>query len=202
MKKTLLSLLMVLLFIGSLSACTPQAKPEDTITTFLDAFKNKQVIDYAGLFDGDVSDMTSDPFDSPETPSEISTKMMELILSYDYEIKETMISEDGLSATVSVEFTTVNLGFVFTSFMTKYIAKAFEMAFSGATEEEMTQLSVTLFLEEANKATKDKVTTVDVKMVKVDKKWFIQGGEANLDLFDGLMGGLISTLKDMDQLPE
>jgi len=201
MKKTLLSLLMVVLFIGSLSACASKEKPEETIVTFLDAFKEKKVINYASLFDGDVSDMTEDPFATPDTPNEISTKMMELILSYDYEIKETVIAEDGLSATVSVEFTTVNLGFVFTSFMTKYIAKAFEMAFSGATEEEMTQLSVTLFLEEANKATKDKVTTVEVKMVKVDKKWLIVGGEDNLALFDGLMGGLMSTIKDMN-LPE
>jgi len=197
MKKTLLSLLMVLLFIGGLSGCGAKEKPEETIATFLDAFKEKKVIDYASLFDGDVSDMTGDPFESPETPNEVSTKMMELILSYDYEIKETVIAEDGLSATVSVEFTTVNLGLVITTYMTTYIAEAFKLAFAGGTEEQFTQLSIDLFLDASEGVVKDKVTTVEVKMVKVDKKWLIQGGETNLALFDGLMGGLISTIEEL-----
>jgi len=197
MKKTLLSLLMVLLFISGLSGCASKDKPEQTIVTFLDAFKEKKVIDYASLFDGDVSDMTDDPFASPDTPNEVSTKMMELILSFDYEIKDTEISEDGLSATVSVEFTTVNLGLVITTYMTTYITEAFKLAFAGGTEEQFTQLSIDLFMDASEGAAKDKVTTVEVKMVKVDKKWLIQGGEANLALFDGLMGGLISTIEEL-----
>jgi hypothetical protein len=199
MKKTLLSLLMIMLFIGGLSACASKDKPEETIVTFLDAFKEKKIIDYASLFDGDVSDMTSDPFESPETPNEISTKMMDLILSYDYEIKETVISEDGLSATVSVEFTTVNLALVLTTYMTTYLTEAFKLAFEGGTEEQFNQLSITLFLEATEGAEKDKVTTVEVKMVNVDKKWLIQAGDANLSFFDGLMGGLISTVDQLGQ---
>jgi hypothetical protein len=199
MKKTLLSLLMIMMFIGGLSACASKDKPEETIVTFLDAFKEKKVIDYASLFDGDVSDMTADPFASPETPNEISTKMMDLILSYEYEIKETVISKDGLSATVSVEFTTVNLGLVITTYMTKYITEAFKLAFSGGTEEQFNQLSIDLFLEASDGAAKDKVTTVEVKMVKVDEKWLIQAGETNLAFFDGLMGGLISSVEEIGQ---
>jgi hypothetical protein len=197
MKKTLLSLLLVMLFISGLSGCAAKEKPEDTIVTFLDAFKEKKIIDYASLFDGDVSDMTGDPFASPETPNEVSTKLMELILSYDYEIKETVISEDGLSATVSVEFTTVNLGLIITTYMSEYMVEAFKLAFSGGTEEELYQLSIDLFMDASEGAAKDKVTTVEVKMVKVDKKWLIQGGEANLALFDGLMGGLLSTIEEL-----
>jgi hypothetical protein len=199
MKKTLLSLLMIMLFIGGLSACASKDKPEETIVTFLDAFKKKQVIDYAGLFDGDVSNMTSDPLSTSETPNEISTKMMELILSYDYEIKDTVISKDGLSATVSVEFTTVNLGLVITTYMSTYLTEAFKLAFAGGTEEQFNQLSIDLFIEASAGATKDKVTTVEVKMLKVDKKWLIQAGDANLSFFDGLMGGLISTVEELGQ---
>lgn len=197
MKKVLLACFVSFLLMSSLSGCAAKIKPEETVVTFLDAFKEKAVIDYPSLFDGDVSTMTQDPFKTEETPTEISDKMMEMILSYEYEILETTIAEDGLSAIVKVQFTTINIGQVFQSFMLKYIAKAFELAFSGATEAQMNQLGVDLFLEAANSAPKDKLTTVEVQMVKKDKVWLIKAGEDNMALFDGLMGGLISTMKAM-----
>ena len=150
MKKLCLSLMIGFLSLSILSACAAQPKPADTVVTFLDGFKNKTELDYPTLFDGDVSSMTADPFSSAETPTEISTKMMEMILSYEYEVKDTVIAKDGLTATVSVEFTTVNLALVFQTFMTQYMAKAFELAFSGATEEEMNQAGIEVFMEVSN----------------------------------------------------
>lgn len=197
MKKLLQTCIVSLIIISGLSACAAKVKPEETVVTFLDAFKEKAIIDYPSLFDGDVSTMTQDPFKTEETPTEISDKMMEMILSYEYEILETTIAEDGLSAIVKVQFTTVNIGQVFQTFMLQYIAKAFELAFSGATEAQMNQLGVDLFLEAANGASKDKLTTVEVQMVKKDKVWLIKAGEDNMALFDGLMGGLITTMKAM-----
>ena len=177
-------------------------KPETTVTTFLDAFKNKKVIDYASLFDGDVSSMTGDPFSSETTPTEISTKMMEMILSYEYEVKDTVIDKDGLSATVTLEFTTVNLGLVFTNFTTQYLAKALQLAFSGGTAEQMNQASIDVFMAVSNGAPKDKVTTVEVKLVKVEKAWLMKSGTENIALFDGMMGGLISMTKALNSNPQ
>jgi hypothetical protein len=197
MKKIVLMLMIVGMMLGSLSGCASKVKPEATLITFLDAFKGKQIIDYPSLFDKDMDmDITANPFGDPESPSEITDKMMEMMLSYEYEVIKTEIAEDGLSATVTVQFTTVNIGSIFTTFMLDYIAKAFEMAFSGATEAEMNQLAVTLFLEASKDAPKDKLSTVDVKMVLVDKKWLIHIDGEDISLFDAMMGGLITTMKN------
>lgn len=197
MKKLWLSILIGILSLGVLSSCAAKPKPEEPLTAFLDAFKNKEVIDYASIFNGDVSSMTANPLSSAETPTEISTKMMEMILSYEYVVKESVIAKDGLTAVVTIEFTTIDIGQLFKDFTTEYMTKAFELAFSGATEEEITQVGIEVFLEVSNAAVKDKITTVEVDMVKEDGKWMIKGGSDNLALFDGLMGGLITYMEDM-----
>ncbi len=198
MKKILLSVLIAGILLGSLSACASKVKPEETLITFLDAFKAKQIIDYPSLFDGELEmDITANPFDTSDSPSEITDRMMELMLSYEYEVIKTEVAKDGKSAIVTLEFTTVNLGSIFSTFMMKYIAKAFELAFSGATEAEMNQLAVDLFLEASDGAVKDKVTQVDVKMVLVDKKWLIHVDKEDISLFDAMMGGFVSTMQNL-----
>jgi hypothetical protein len=197
MKKIVLMLMIAVMMLGSLSGCASKVKPEATLITFLDAFKGKQIIDYPSLFDKDMDmDITANPFGDSESPSEITDKMMEMMLSYEYEVLQTEIAEDGLSATVTVQFTTVNIGSIFTTFMLDYIAKVMEMAFSGATEAEMNQLAVTLFLEASKDAPKDKLSTVDVKMVLVDEKWLIHSDDEDTALFDAMLGGLITTMQN------
>lgn len=197
MRKIVLFILVAGMMLGSLSGCASKVKPEATLITFLDAFKAKQLIDYPSLFDKEMTnDFTANPFGDSETPSEITDKMMEMMLSYEYDVIKTVIAEDGLSATVTVQFTTVNIGSVFTTFMVKYIAKALEMAFSGATEEEMNQVATEMFLEASKDAPKDKLSTVDVKMVLVEKKWLIHIDDEDLSLFDAMLGGLITTMKN------
>lgn len=197
MKKIVVLMFVIGMLLGGVSGCASKVKPEATLITFLDAFKAKQIIDYPSLFDGEITaEMTDNPFGDSETPSEITDKMVELMLSYEYEVVETKIAEDGLTATVTLQFTTVNLGSIFTTFMMKYIAKAFEMMFSGATEAEMNQVGIDLFLEASKDAPKDKLSTVVVKMVLVDKKWLIHIDKDDVTLFDAMMGGLITTMKD------
>lgn len=86
--------------------------------------------------------------------------------------------------------------------MTKYITKALELAFSGASAIELNQVSIDIFREVSTGAPKDKHTTVEVKLIKVEKKWLIKSGNENLALFDGLMGGLITMTKNMNSTPQ
>jgi len=196
MKKTLLSILVSLILLSGISGCASKPKPEATIITFLDAYKQSKVIDFTTVFEGDTSYMTN-PLTTGTTPSAITTKMMELILSYDYEITKSVISKDGLTAVVSVKFTTVDLGKIFKAYITQSVAKTLELAFSGATAAQISQAMTDLFLEVSKDAPKDKVTTAEVKMVLVNKVWLIKGGEENLTFFDGIMGGFISTFKNL-----
>jgi len=203
MKRILSRALVLLLLISGLSACSAKPKPETTVLTFLEAYKAQESMDYSTLFDTEVPNtMSVNPFEDSTTPSEITNKMTELILSYEVEVLDSVIAKDGQSAVVTVQFTTINIGLVFTTFMMNYMAKAFELAFSGATEAQLNQVGIDLFLEAANGASKDKVSTVDIELVLVDKEWRIHLEEGDTALFDAMMGGLISTLKDFNPTPE
>lgn len=203
MKRVLSSVLVLLIIISGLGACSAKPKPETTLLTFLESYKAQETMDYSTLFDAEVpSTMSVNPFEDSTTPSEITNKMTELILSYEVEVLDSVIAKDGQSAVVTVQFTTVNIGLVFTTYMMNYMAKAFELAFSGASEEQLNQVGIDLFLEAANGAVKDKVSKVDIEMVFVDKAWRIHLEEGDTALFDAMMGGLISTLKDFNPTPE
>jgi hypothetical protein len=58
---------------------------------------------------------------------------------------------------------------------------------------------VDLFAELSEDLPTDKVIVVDVEMVKVDTVWKIVLDEADFDLFDGMSGGLLSGLMEMNE---
>lgn len=194
MRKILLSLLMIGLI---LSGCAkPQPKPEDTVSEFLDAFKAGEITDYAAFFEGDTEDMQGNPFEiDPEMGEELGLQMMKLFQSYSYEIGEVTREED--TAVVEVTFTGIDGRAFFQAWFTQYFTQAMQLAFSGADEEEISQLAVDLFVELSEDLPKDKVITVEVEMVQVDKVWKIVLESEDFDLFDGMSGGLLSSLMEM-----
>ncbi len=194
MKKLIVSLLIAVL---ALSGCAkPQPKPEDTVSEFLDAFKTGEITDYAAFFDGDTSEMGDDPFQfDAEMGEELGMQMMKLFQSYSYEIGEVTIDED--TAVVKVIFTGIDGKGFFQAWFTQYFMEAMQLALSGAEQAEIEQLAVDLFVELSEDLPTDKVITVDVEMVKVEKVWKIVLDEEDFDLFDGMSGGLLSGLMEM-----
>lgn len=194
MKKLRLIGLVVGLF---LSGCAkPQPKPEDTVSEFLDAFKTGEITDYAAFFDGDTSEMQDNPFEiDPEMGEELGQQMMKLFQSYTYEIEEVTIEE--ATATVKVIFTGIDGKAFFQAWFTQYFMQAMQLALSGADEAEINQLAVDLFVDLSKDLPTDKVITVDVEMVQVDKVWKIVLDKEDFDLFDGMSGGLLSGLMEM-----
>lgn len=194
MKKLRLIGLVVGLF---LSGCAkPQPKPEDTVSEFLDAFKTGEITDYAAFFDGDTSEMQDNPFEiDPEMGEELGQQMMKLFQSYTYEIGEVTIEE--ATATVKVIFTGIDGKAFFQAWFTQYFMQAMQLALSGADEAEINQLAVDLFVDLSKDLPTDKVITVDVEMVQVDKVWKIVLDKEDFDLFDGMSGGLLSGLMEM-----
>jgi len=199
MKKLVCCGLVSLMLLSGLSACAAKPKPEDALIAFFDAMKSDIESDYLDYFDTKVDYLETDPT-AETTPEEITQQMNDLLLNFDYEIKKTELSEDGKGALVTVELVTVNMGSIFNSFMWAYIAKAFELAFSGSTEEELNQLAITMFLEASKDAPKDKLSVIEVKMNLVDKKWMIEGGETNKAFIDAFMGGMITTMEAFEEM--
>lgn len=195
MKKYLLSLVLASLVL--VGCAKPQPKPQDTLSTFLDAFKTSEITDYAEFFDGDTEDMEGNPFEfDDEMPEALGVQMMKLFQSYTYEIGEVTIDED--TAVVKVTFTGIDGKGFFQAWFTQYFMEAMQLALSGADEAAIEQLAVDLFVELSEELPTDKVITVDVEMVMVDKVWKIVLNKDDFDLFDGMSGGLLSGLMEMD----
>lgn len=195
MKKYLLSLVLASLVL--VGCAKPLLKPQDTLSTFLDAFKTSEITDYAEFFDGDTEDMEGNPFEfDDEMPEALGVQMMKLFQSYTYEIGEVTIDED--TAVVEVTFTGIDGKGFFQAWFTQYFMEAMQLAFSGADEAAIEQLAVDLFVELSEELPTDKVITVDVEMVKVDKVWKIVLNKDDFDLFDGMSGGLLSGLMEMN----
>lgn len=199
MKKLIVSLLVAGLMLAG--CAKPQPKPEATVSAFLDAFKAGEVTDYTAFFDGDTEGMEENPFEfDDEMGEELGMQMMKLFQSYTYEIGEVTIDED--TAVVKVTFTGIDGKGFFQAWFTQYFMQAMQLALSGAEQAEIEQLAVDLFVELSEDLPTDKVITVDVEMVKVEKVWKIVLNEADFDLFDGMSGGLLSGLMEMNDSVE
>jgi hypothetical protein len=195
MKKIALSL--VLLIVMLVGCAKPKPKPEATVSEFLDAFKAGEITDYAAFFDGDTEDMGDNPFEfDEEMGDELGLQMMKLFQSYSYEIGEITIDDE--EAVVEVTFTGIDGKGFFQAWFTQYFMEAMQLALSGADEAAIEQLAVDLFVELSEDLPTDKVMTVDVEMVKVEKVWKIVLDEDDFDLFDGMSGGLLSGLMEMN----
>ena len=195
MKKLLISLVMLSVILAG--CAKPQPKPQDTLSTFLDAFKASEITDYAEFFEGDTEGMEGNPFElDDEMPEALGVQMMKLFQSYDYAIGDVTIEED--TAVVEVTFTGIDGKGFFQAWFTQYFMEAMQLALSGGDEAAIEQLAVDLFVELSEELPTDHVITVDVEMVKVEDVWKIVLDKDDFDLFDGMSGGLLSGLMEMD----
>lgn len=194
-KFTILSIIIITLL---LNGCA--IKPEVTLTEYFTDLQTTMTSDFKSLsiekyFDGEVvlsEDEQSLNIDSGES-NEMTDRYIELFKGFEYTIKDTVINGDN--ATVNVEILTYPMGELLSNYVTQLMTKVFEWAFSGITEEEMTQRSTDMFIELSNNLEKTYTNTVPVYLVKVDDKWLIMGGETNYPLFNALTGGMIDFAK-------
>lgn len=204
MKKTLNLSLMSLLVLFLFTACA--AKPESTLTAFLDKFKsltveNAQSLEIAQYFDADYSkDETLGTIDTPEISDSIYvSRLYELLTGFDYVVGDTKIASDNQSAIVSLTITTYPIGQIYSDYIMQAFTKAFEWAFSGVSQEDQEKKMSDLFLEVATDAQKTYTETVEVNMIKVDNKWVLASGEKNTALMNALTGGMIEWAENFSE---
>lgn len=202
MKKNIFSIIIVLSIIFSLFGCSTQPKPEETVQTYLDAFKTGVTIDNGIYFDGSASAFDDLMAEDEGTPSEVTEAMKEIIFGFDFTVKESVISKDKETATVNIEITTVDGANLINNFISQYMMNAFAMAFAGKTQEEIEKYAVDLFASLSSNLAKNRVFPVTVKLVWVEEKWLIAGGEENEALFDAMTGGMLSAAKNFQDLTE
>lgn len=198
MKKFVVLGLSTLLTLSLFGCVKPDPKPSETVSKVLDLMKTDIQADFTPYFNGDFNndELVPDSEDESEFAKEMETRLIELYTDFDYKILGETISEDKKTATVEIEFTTHDLGTFFVGFISQFIAKAFELAFSGKSEEELNQAGIELLETLSADLKKDKVSVVSATLTLVDGVWLLDGGEnANKPFFNGLTGGLVESLE-------
>lgn len=194
-KFSFLSIIIVTLL---LNGCA--VKPEVTLTDYFTDLQTTPLTDFKSLsiekyFDSEVvltDNIQSLNYDSSES-NEMTQRFIELFQGFEYTFKDTVIN--GVNAIVNVEILTYPMGELLSNFMTQLMSKVFEWAFSGMSEEEMTQKMTDLFIGLSNNLEKTYIKAVPVYLVKVNGKWLLSGGETNYALFNALTGGTIDFAK-------
>lgn len=109
------------------------------------------------------------------------------------------VQEDKDQATVTVTFTTHPVGKAFVTALTE----AFQYFFanqSGATTELMNEKLLEIVTKQFTDSKRDMVTTVDVKLVKIENEWKIVL-VAQDPFFDAWLGGMYTEVKNFQLDP-
>ncbi len=123
-------------------------------------------------------------------------KLLAVLTDLDFVIGEEKI--DGDTATVQVEITSHDLSTVLGEAFSEYFQQALGMAFSGASDEDLSALFGDIFISKIDaQAEKTHVATTTFNLTKVDGKWKLD--KLSDDNIDCLLGGLTSSLNEMSK---
>lgn len=167
-KKVFWGLLLTVLCMVLLTGCGKN--PKSVVGKFCDGMKT---LDYAKMNECllNPDDQLKDPFAGEDEELEVFTAFIkEQSGNIKYEIVDA--NTDGEDATVNVKFTYTDASPVITSAMAEYFTQGIGMAFAGASEEQMSNLLLTIFqqkLQETTLSTTD--STVAIKCKKSDGDW-------------------------------
>lgn len=128
--------------------------------------------------------------------SVINTNLIPKLREFDYELSNETI--DGDKATVDAKITTYAAGEAFNSFASDYMSQAFASAFSGASEEDLASLGVSIFDSKIKSMSKTYTDTVTFTLTKTDGNWKVDAIDPEGDIADAFLGGLITSVNAMD----
>lgn len=193
MKKIIcVCLVIAMVFALSLSMASCGAK-EPSPTEVLDSFLKD--IQQNGLSEEDLGlgEITGEGEDA-----EYLQAIVDKMKDFEYELSNESI--DGDSATVDLKVKTYGFGSMITESLSEYLQQAFIMAFSDASEDEMTALFESLIAEKINTLGKNYEKTVTVEMVKGEDGWDLKDKTDSNPMYDALMGGLYSSISNLDSM--
>lgn len=198
---SLLSILVVIFLVG----CSA-GKPESTVSTFIDAGKKFDLVKMAETVNpsnasdkGKIADLTNEGKDSENQYQKYFLDYFkENAAKITYKIKGSKI--EGEKASVTVDFKYVNGGPLLKGTIGEVFTKAISIAFSGVemNDEEMGQMFVSAMNNQKQSIKESFVEkTIDIKLVQVDKKWYID--EPSDELLDVFTSNFISVGNELNK---
>lgn len=195
MKKRLLALTLAFAMCLAFAACGEKRdSPETVVSNGIDAVKSLDQKALAAYWDVESFDDLSGSDDSEET-----TQLMTLLvknLSY----KITSSEEKDSTATVSVEFTNLDMKSVMADVVSEAFSKMLEYVFlpedQQPTEEETDAMFMEILTQLMDDNEYETVTaSVNMELTLKDDKWKISATD---DVLDAMFGGFVSYSDEMD----
>lgn len=186
---------------GVLSGCASQT-PTEATQQFLDGVKANDAESIQEVYSGDPNtifsfyqeDLSSEEVEgvtSQEVEDAVQNDLLPKLREFDYELSNEQVN--GETATVDVKITTYAAGDAFSSFLSDYMSQAFTLAFSGASEDDLTQLAASIFSSKIKSMDKSYTETVSLALTKTDNTWKVDSLSEDSEMSDAFLGGLLSS---------
>lgn len=195
-----LSITLALVLCLSLGSCgSKRASAESVVESGIKAFQNadqEAIQQYWG--EANFTDIPTE-----EVSSEDDTYGQELLeklaSNLSYQITGSSEDENASSATVTVEFTNIDMGVIVPEWIGDIFTQTFGYAFLPEEQQPSEEELSAMYMDSLNSAidnhTDDLVTnTVDITLSLVDDKWKINATD---DVIDAMVGGMISSLSSL-----
>lgn len=187
--KNICSVLLIMACMFTLTSCKEVENAEKAITDFMTAIQNCDYETMASIGNG----MDADKIN---TTDEQSKQVFDnLFNKTTYEIKSAELQEDK-SVLVTTDITTVDVGKAYSTAITNSFSQLLSNAFSGEelSDEESEQIIIDNLVNELNNSNTGTVTTtVNIKVLKVDKTWKV---DCDDEFINAITGNLKSTLQN------
>ena len=183
--KNICSVLLIMACMFTLTSCKEVENAEKAVTDFMTAIQNCDYETMASIGNG----MDADKIN---TTDEQGKQIFDnLFNKTTYEIKSAELQEDK-----SVLVTTVDVGKAYSTAITNSFSQLLSNAFSSEelSDEESEQIIIDNLVNELNNSNTGTVTTtVNIKVLKVDKTWKVDCDDA---FINAITGNLKSTLQN------
>lgn len=187
--KNICSVLLIMACMFTLTSCKEVENAEKAVTDFMTAIQNCDYETMASI--GNEMDA-----DKINTTDEQSKQVFDnLFNKTTYEIKSAELQEDK-SVLVTADITTVDVGKAYSTAITNSFSQLLSNAFSSEelSDEESEQIIIDNLVNELNNSNTGTVTTtVNIKVLKVDKTWKVDCDDA---FINAITGNLKSTLQN------
>lgn len=187
--KNICSVLLIMVCMFTLTSCKEVENAEKAVTDFMTAIQNCDYETMASIGNG----MDTDKIN---TTDEQGKQIFDnLFNKTTYEIKSAELQEDK-SVLVTTDITTVDVGKAYSTAITNSFSQLLSNAFSSEelSDEESEQIIIDNLVNELNNSNTGTVTTtVNIKVLKVDKTWKVDCDDA---FINAITGNLKSTLQN------
>lgn len=195
--KKLMCMVLALALMVSLSGCSSRASAESVVEDAIQAFQSADVDAIRQSWGN--TDLASSE-DSAEEDAYTQQLLEPIASGLTYQITDSTEDAKAGTATVTVEFTSIDMNAVFSEWMGELVSQALGYAFLPAdqqpSEEELSELSIETFCDVVENHTDDKVTnTVDIPLSLVENEWKIDTSD---EVLDAMTGGMITTFTSLD----